>query len=127
IEPPENYARKDTRFYNDAEVYEKDEPLKRSNTAEKVWMPECAIKKEMNVDAATSGAAIDYTVTVFQRADIETPAGLPVVDVMSGVQVLLAPVEQNQNQPWVTQVNPPVYTDIDGTQYYKLELPKEME
>ena len=127
IEPPESYVGEDTDFGNDAEVYEKGEPLKRSKTAWKTWMPECAIKKEMNADAATSGAAIDYTVTVYQRANIETPAGLPVVDVMSGVQVLLAPVEQNRNQPWVTEVDPPLYTDIDGTQYYKLELPKEME
>ena len=124
---PTSYHDHYVKVYNTATLYEAGGKTLQSTDDDGYLYPECAIQKSVDATDIISGQVLNYGVTVYQQAYVPSPAGLPVVDVMSGVQVLLAPVSQNKNQPWVTEVNPPIYTDSAGTEYYRLEVPKDKE
>ena len=85
---------------------------------------DCAIGKTQSANKIYNGQVLDYQVTFYQQTYSRNEfEGLPVVDVMSGIQCLLAPVTENQGQSWVTEVDPEIYTDSDGVQYYRMEVP----
>lgn len=118
-------SRRET-LYNTANAYLGDVTLSGSSE-DVVWSPECSIEKTVDATDVTSGQVLNYGITAYSTPLLPSQEGLPVVDVMSGVQVLLAPVSQNKKRPWVEEAKPPVYTDTDGTQYYKLELPEDAD
>ena len=71
-----------------------------------------------NSDLLQNGAIIDYSLTI-DHTGTGSYDLLPLIDHMSGAQVLLAEVELNKDAEWAQGLE--ITTDNDGTKYYKLE------
>ena len=73
-------------------------------------------------------SVFDYKVWVGSNADGTGMKnwgvdGLPIVDVMSGVQAMLVPVKLNQDRPWAKDPNRPMNTyEVDGVEYFVMDL-----
>ena len=117
---PSNFSNGRMSVTNRASLQELSSSPSTAN-ARIYYYRDCAIGKSLAATEATSGQVLDYTVTVYQNDYSQTTVGLPVVDVLSGAQVLLAPASDNQGQSWAGGAAR--YTDGDGNEYYKLELP----
>ena len=68
-------------------------------------------------NAPGNGEIVDYSLTV-QHDSSATYDLLPLVDHMSGAQVLLVSKDRNSNAAWAAHCE--IYTAKDGTEYYKL-------
>ena len=68
-------------------------------------------------EAITFNAYI--TNTWFSKAD-----NVPLVALLSGGICVLAEMEDNAGQPWVNSGAVEIFTDVDGTSYYKLKIPE---
>ena len=98
-----------------------EDPASNVKTAAARYYRDYAIDKSVSTNTVQNGGIVDYSIQVYQYSGSPREAGLPVVDAVSGTQCLLAPVSENQGQPWA--VNAKIYPASDGTQYYLLELP----
>ena len=69
----------------------------------------------------TDGEIITYTLNVVNRNGylFDKTEFVPLVDHMSGIQLLLAEVNDNKDKEWAKDLD--VYTDSNGVQYYKLD------
>lgn len=83
-------------------------------------------KNAVTADGATlekipeDGSVIKYTLDVYTSGNQTAP--LPLTDHMSGGQVLLAKVEENRDADWAANMTADdIFTDADGTAYYKLK------
>ena len=80
-----------------------------------------AIGKYASTTSVQNGGIVDYSIQVYQYSGSPREAGLPVVDAVSGTQCLLAPVPENQGQPWAKDAE--IHQTSNGTRYYLLKLP----
>ena len=98
-----------------------EDPASNIRSATARYYRDYAIDKSVSTNTVQNGGIVDYSVKVYRNSGSPKEAGLPVVDAVSGTQCLLAPVSENQGQPWAESTS--IYTASDGTQYYLLELP----
>lgn len=121
---PSNYGKKQFKVTNTAEFTEATTTTPTSKSVSGYYYGDCAISKDSQEKEATTGDVLHYSVTVHQDSHQRGEDGVPVVDVMSGAQCLLAPAKANQGQSWAANM-----TSItkEGTEYYKLTLPESAE
>ena len=74
-------------------------------------------EKVTSEEAITFNAQI--TNTWFSKAD-----NVPLVALLSGEICVLAEMEDNAGQPWINSGAVEIFTDVDGTSYYKLKIPE---
>ena len=120
--PASNYLKTSYRVNNTA--YFKDSSGTKIDTAIESYNLDCAIENTTEKTDLVDGQVITYTTNIHQARYSQRLVGLPVVGVASGAQCVLAPVEKNKDRPWVSETNPEIYTDTDGTEYYRLALPE---
>ncbi len=72
--------------------------------------------------APKDGSMITYSLSVNRRSEKSYDV-LPLTDHMSGAQLLLAEVDKNKDAAWTNGLE--IFTDENGTRYYKLDRPGE--
>ncbi|MDL2236002.1 leucine-rich repeat protein, partial [Christensenellaceae bacterium OttesenSCG-928-L17] len=73
-------------------------------------------------DLLTLGSVVDYSVHIAKYLS-DKHTNVPLIDDLSGAQVLLVPVAKNQNAAWAAGLS--IHTDTDGVEYYMLNEPGE--
>ncbi|MDL2235627.1 leucine-rich repeat protein, partial [Christensenellaceae bacterium OttesenSCG-928-L17] len=71
------------------------------------------------------GDVMDYVVSISKRATDTAHKDMPLIDDITGAQVLLAPVEENRGRPWTEGLS--IHTTDKGEEYYVLSEPRVYE